>query len=111
VVIEAGDDVAAAGAAWGDLLHGAGGRPPTIGVAAGAIGAEGVRPGHQDTRRALNILLALDRRGSWATTAELGIFGQMVVRAGDGDLRAFLDRTLGALEALTRGAVRTLRGR
>lgn len=97
VVIEAGDDAAAAATAWGDLLHDADGRPATIGVAAGAIGAEGVRAGHRDARRALNILLALDRRGSWATSAELGIFGQMLGRAGDGDLRGFLDRTLGAV--------------
>lgn len=40
--------------------------------------------------------LALGRRGSWATSAELGIFGQMLGRAGWRSAR-ILDRTLGAV--------------
>ena len=54
---------------------------------------------HRDAARALNILLALDRAGSSASVAELGIFGQMLGHAGAGELRGFLTRTLGPVQA------------
>ena len=72
---------------------------PTIGVAGGAMGADDVRTSHRDAARALNILLALDRAGGSASMAELGIFGQMLGHAGAGELRAFLTRTLGPVQA------------
>jgi sugar diacid utilization regulator/GAF domain-containing protein len=99
VVIEAGLDAGATAGAWSELLKAGGGSPATIGAAAGAIGTEGVRASHRDAARALHILLALNRHGSWATVSQLGIFGQMLGRADDGDLRAFLTRTLGPVKA------------
>jgi DNA-binding PucR family transcriptional regulator len=48
----------------------------------------------------------LDRAGSSATVPELGIFGHMLGRAGDGELLGFIDRMLGAVKAydVSRGA-------
>jgi sugar diacid utilization regulator/GAF domain-containing protein len=99
VVIETGNDASAAADAWSACMRTGDGGPPTIGAAAGAIGAEGVRSSHRDAMRALNILLALGRAGSSATVADLGFFGQMLGRPGQADLRAFLDRTLGKIKA------------
>jgi sugar diacid utilization regulator/GAF domain-containing protein len=99
VVIEAGSDADAVAGAWSAAMRTADGDPPTIGAASGAPGAEGLRTSHRDAGRALNILLALGREGAWATLAELGIFGQMLGRSGEGDLRSFLQRTLGAIKA------------
>lgn len=99
VVIETGNDASSAADAWSACMRTADGDPPTIGAAAGAIGAEGVRSSHRDAMRALNILLALGRAGSSATVADLGFFGQMLGRPGQADLRAFLDRTLGKIKA------------
>jgi sugar diacid utilization regulator len=99
VVIETGNDASAAADAWSACMRTGDGDPPTIGAAAGAIGAEGVRSSHRDAMRALNILLALGRAGSWATVADLGFFGQMIRLPGQADLGAFLDRTLGKIKA------------
>jgi sugar diacid utilization regulator/GAF domain-containing protein len=99
VVIETGNDASAAADVWSACMRTGDGGPPTIGAAAGAIGAEGVRSSHRDAMRALNILLALGRAGSSATVADLGFFGQMLGRPGQADLRAFLDRTLGKIKA------------
>jgi DNA-binding PucR family transcriptional regulator len=99
VVIEPGNDAAGAAAAWAAAMRAGDDSPPTIGAAAGAGGAEGTRASHRDALRALNILLALGRAGSWATIADLGLFGQMLGLSGQSDLRAFLDRTLGAIKA------------
>jgi sugar diacid utilization regulator/GAF domain-containing protein len=99
VVIEEGDDGAGVAQIWSDLLRAPDGSRPTIGVAGGAMGADDVRTSHRDAGRALNILLALDRAGGSASVAELGIFGQMLGHAGAGELRAFLTRTLGPVQA------------
>jgi sugar diacid utilization regulator len=94
VAIEPGDDADGPAVAWLELLT-IGGRPPTIGVAAGAVGAEGVRAAHREAGRVVQVLEALERGGSWATVAELGIFGQMLGRAERGELHGFLARVLG----------------
>ncbi len=99
VVIEAGNDASTTADAWSACMRTGDGDRPTIGAAAGAIGIQGVRASHRDARRALDILLALGRGGSWATLADLGFFGQMLSLPGRADLRAFLDRTLGAIKA------------
>jgi sugar diacid utilization regulator/GAF domain-containing protein len=99
VVIEEGHDGAGVAQIWSDLLRAPDGSRPTIGVAGGAMGADDVRTSHRDAGRALNILLALDRAGGSASVAELGIFGQMLGHAGAGELRAFLTRTLGPVQA------------
>lgn len=99
VVIEAASDAAAVADAWSAAMRTGDQNPPTIGAAAGAGGAEGTRASHRDALRALNILLALGRSGSWATIADLGFFGQMLGLSGQTDLRSFLDRTLGAVKA------------
>jgi sugar diacid utilization regulator/GAF domain-containing protein len=106
VVIEESLDATESASLWADLLRAPDGSPPTIGAAGGAIGADGVRASHRDAVRALNILLALDRAGSSATVPELGIFGHMLGRAGDGELLGFIDRMLGAVKAydISRGA-------
>jgi DNA-binding PucR family transcriptional regulator len=99
VVIEQGADAAGVAQTWSDVLRAPDGSRPTIGVAGGAMGAGDVRTSHRDAGRALNILLALDRAGVSASMAELGIFGQMLGHAGAGELRAFLTRTLGPVQA------------
>jgi sugar diacid utilization regulator len=98
VVIEAGGEPDEVASPWSKCMRAPDGEPPTIGAAAGAIGAEGLRVSHREATRTLNILLALGRTGTWATAAQLGIFGQMLGRSGEGDLRAFLERTLGAVK-------------
>lgn len=98
VAVEPGADAIAAAADWSDLLTAGGGGRPTIGAAAGAMGAEGVRAAHGEAVRAVHILLALGRAGSWATVGELGIFGQMLGRAREGELRQFLARLLGPIK-------------
>jgi GAF domain-containing protein/sugar diacid utilization regulator len=102
VVIEEGLDATETANVWADLLRAPDGSPPTIGAAGGAIGADGVRASHREALRAL----ALDRAGSSATVPELGIFGHMLGRAGDGELLGFIDRMLGAVKAYdtSRGA-------
>jgi sugar diacid utilization regulator len=106
VVIEEGEAATETANLWADLLRAPDGSAPTIGAAGGAIGADGIRASHREAVSALNILLALDRAGSSATVLELGIFGHMLGRAGDGELRGFIDRTLGAVKAydMSRGA-------
>ena len=99
VVIDADDDPHAAAAAWAAGMQSQGGARPTIGIATGAIGAAGIRAAHRDASAALSILLALERTGSSATSAELGFFGQMLVHARPGELADFLGRTLGAVKA------------
>ena len=99
VVIDADGDPHAAAAAWAAGMQSQGGARPTIGIATGAIGAAGIRAAHRDASAALSILLALERTGSSATSAELGFFGQMLVHARPGELAEFLGRTLGAVKA------------
>ena len=99
VVIDADGDPHAAAAAWAAGIQSQGGARPTIGIATGAIGAVGIRAAHRDASAALSILLALERTGSSATSAELGFSGQMLVHARPGELAEFLGRTLGAVKA------------
>jgi sugar diacid utilization regulator len=99
VVIEQGRDASGVAQIWSDLLRAPDGSRPTIGVAGGAMGANDVRTSHREAGRALNILLALDRAGGSASVAQLGIFGPMLGHAGAGELRAFLTRTLGPVQA------------
>jgi GAF domain-containing protein/sugar diacid utilization regulator len=98
VAIEPGDGADEPAGAWMDLLT-IGGAAPTIGVAAGAVGAEGVRAAHREAGRVVGVLGALQRSGSWASVAELGIFGQMLGRAERGELHAFLARVLGPVRS------------
>ena len=97
VVIVPGDDADATAERWSEVMRSAGASSPTIGAAKSHSGILGVPAAYRDAHGALSLLLAMDRHGHRATTAQLGVLGHMLGDPGRAELPRFIERTLGPL--------------
>lgn len=70
------------------------GAPVTVGAATAAPGADTIADAHRDAARCLDVLLALNRDGEGAGLDELGVYSLLFGRAGQDELRRFVDRTI-----------------
>jgi len=71
------------------------GAPVTAGAAGPVCGTAAIVTGHQEARRCLEALIALDRHGEVATTADLGFVGLLL--GSGGDARAYVRTVLGSV--------------
>ena len=71
--------------------------PAAVGVAACAGGIGGIRTAHEAARQTAGLLIALGRDGATASAEEVGVYRSLFSHAGRGDVRAFVDATLGPL--------------
>lgn len=69
----------------------------TVGIAACQGGVEPIRQAYVSARQTSLVLQALEREGGIALGGELGAFQALLSHAGRGDLRAFIDATIGEL--------------
>jgi sugar diacid utilization regulator len=69
----------------------------TVGVAACEGGIEGTRQAYVSARQTAAVLHALDHEGRVAVGGELGVYQGLLSHAGRGDLRTFVEATIGAL--------------
>ena len=95
VVLLPGDaDPVAVARALAEQLTLSVGAPVTVGAATAAPGADTIVDAHRDAARCLDVLLALDRDGEGTSLAELGVYSLLFGRAGQDELRRFVDHTI-----------------
>lgn len=71
---------------------------PTCGGAGPASGPGPLSDAHREALRCVEVLVALDRAGEWATPNELGVYGLLFGPAGHVPLDGFLEATIGPVE-------------
>jgi GAF domain-containing protein len=69
----------------------------TAGAAGPAAGPGDLARCRREAEQALDALVALDRRGRFATAASLGVYQVLLTHQGRQDVRGMLDRELGAV--------------
>jgi hypothetical protein len=70
---------------------------PTTGLAASPGGPGGVRAAYEEARQTTALLLALDRAGTSAVSADLGLYRSLFSRSGRAELATFVRATIGPL--------------
>jgi DNA-binding PucR family transcriptional regulator len=95
VLLMPGDDPAGSARAVAARLRSALGCAPTVGAAGPASGPVAIAAAVEEASRCVRLLLALDRRGTVATTDQLGAYGLLLHNSEPGDAAAFVDRELG----------------
>ncbi|MFJ8927539.1 helix-turn-helix domain-containing protein [Streptomyces sp. NPDC102364] len=71
--------------------------PASVGLEACDGGVRGVRRAYETARQTVLMLRALERHGTCALSAELGPYRLLFSTSGQGDIRTFVDSTIGPL--------------